>query len=79
MQQLKRRSPAQGPAADYVARMNELARAQESAEDADVAEVQFQDSERLVEDLGSVSSRKAKMHRDWNMILGSGGKVGAGM
>jgi hypothetical protein len=71
MQQLKRRSPAQGPAAEYVARMNELARAREAAEGADVAEVHLQNSARLVEDLSSVGSRKAKIKRDWAMDMGA--------
>ncbi len=75
MQQLIRRSPAQGPAAEYVADMNELARAQESAEGADVAEVQLQDSFPLVKVRGPISSRKPTLHRDWSMDLSSGATV----
>jgi len=70
MQQLKRRSPAQGPAAEYVARMNELARAREATESADLAEGLSQDSFQLVKDRGPSSSRKSKIQRDWSMNMG---------
>jgi hypothetical protein len=73
MQQLKRHSLAQGPAADYVARMNELARAQNAAGGADVAEVQLQDSDPLVKDRGPSSPRKSKIQRDWSMNMGGAG------
>jgi len=82
MQQLKRRSPAQGPAADYVARMNELGgmnepeRTQEAAASEEVPEVISSD---LAQPIFPVRPVKAKVRRDWSMSLGSGGTVGAGM
>ena len=78
MQQLKRRAPAQGPAAEYVARMNELARAQEAAEGDEFASPPFEDSVRPI---GPIPVRLPKLpiHRDWSMDLGSGAKVGAGV
>jgi len=76
MQQLKRRSPAQGPAAEYVARMNEMARAEEAAASEELA---APESIGIIGPvlLHSVRVRKAKIRRDWSMDLGSG-KVGAG-
>ncbi len=71
MQQLKRRAPAQGPAAEYVARMNDLARAQEAAGAADLAEDQLQDSHRPVKGHRPVRPKPA-LHRDWSMDMGGG-------
>ena len=78
MQQLKRRAPAQGPAADYVASMNELAREQETPQDEETGARQAEDSFRLVKDPRPVRPTSG-VHRDWSMILGPGATVGAGM
>ena len=75
MQQLKRRSPAQGPAAEYVARMNEMARVQEAAVGLELAEPQPKQVIRPAPP--KRNPLNAKMHRDWSMDLGSG-TVGAG-
>jgi hypothetical protein len=77
MQQLKVRSPAQGPAAEYVARMNEMARAEEAAASEELAAPQSTGP------IGPVLVNpgrmvRAKVRRDWSMDLGSGGMVGAG-
>ena len=77
MQQLKRRSPARGLAAEYVARMNELARAQDAASTEELAMPQLSDPLGLVPP-NKGRNPKVKVHRDWSMSLGSGGKVGAG-
>jgi hypothetical protein len=76
MQQLKRRSPAQGSAAEYVARMNEMARAEEAAANEELATPQSRGP------VGPVLVNpgrmvRAKVRRDWSMDLGSG-TVGAG-
>jgi len=71
MQQLKRRSPAQGPAADYVARMNEIARAQATRSDASDAS-RLQDEVRLVKD-PRPESQHSELHRDWSMNMGGAG------
>ena len=76
MQQLKRRSPAQGPAAEYVARMNERARAEKAATSEELAAPQSTGPIGPVL-LDPVRLRKATIHRDWSMNLGSG-TVGAG-
>jgi len=78
MQQLKRHAPAQGPAAEYVAAMNEQAREQETAQGEDMDTRQAEDSFRRVKDPRPVRPAKAEVHRDWSMSLGSGAKVGAG-
>jgi len=78
MQQLKRRTPAQGPGAEYVERMNWVAREQQAAEEQDLSARQAEDSVRLVKDSGPVR-RHLAIHRDWSMDMGSGAKVGAGM
>jgi hypothetical protein len=75
MQQLKRRSPAQGPAAEYVARMNEMARVQEAAVGLELAAPQPK------QPIGPAppirNPLNAGVQRDWSMDLGSG-TVGAG-
>jgi hypothetical protein len=76
MQQVKQRSPAQGPAAEYVARMNDMARAQEAAAGDELAAPQFIRIPPTFPVIGRWP--KARIHRDWSMSLGSGGKVGAG-
>jgi hypothetical protein len=78
MQQLKRRSPAQGPAADYVARMNELARAQEAPQPEQLGIGYLQDFLPIPRGPRPVKPPTAKTHRDWSMSLGSSGTVGAG-
>jgi hypothetical protein len=75
MQQLKRRSPAQGPAAEYVARMNEMARVQEAAVGLELAAPQTKQVIRPAPP--KRNPLNAKMGRDWSMDLGSG-TVGAG-
>ena len=77
LQQLKRRSPAQGPAAEYVARMNEMPRAQEAAAGEELAAPQSKDPTRPTASERDPRPR-AGLHRDWSMSLGSTGKVGAG-
>jgi hypothetical protein len=77
MQQLKRRSPAQGPAAEYVASMNEMPRAQEAALSEELAAPQLDGPLLPVLPIPGRPPR-AKIHRDWSMDLGNGGKVGAG-
>jgi hypothetical protein len=73
MQQLKRRSPAQGPAADYVAKMNELGRVREAPGSVDLAEGRLQDPLRLVKDPRPIRPVKAEIHRDWSMNMGGAG------
>jgi hypothetical protein len=68
MQQLRRRSPAQGPAAEYVARMNALAIGQEAPGD-ELRVGQLQDFLRLVE--GSRPGRREAIHNDWQQTLGT--------
>jgi len=70
MQQLKQRSPAQGPAAEYVARMNEMARAQEAAASEELIAPEFRDPILPVPPK-PVRPPKAKIHRDWSMDLGN--------
>jgi hypothetical protein len=70
MQELKHRSPAQGPAAEYVARMNEMARAQEAAASEELAAPEFKDPVLPVLPKPG-RPPKAKIHRDWSMDLGS--------
>jgi hypothetical protein len=64
IQQLKRRSPAQGPAGDAVAQIEEMSLAQSTA---------------LREHFPTEPSEGAKVnvHRDWSMDLGSGATAGA--
>ncbi len=69
MQQLKRHAPAQGPAADDVARIEEADRVQQASGRQLVG----------VSAPGPQPPRRAKIQRDWSMNLGSGAKVGAGM
>jgi hypothetical protein len=77
MQQLKRRSPAQGPAAEYVARMNEMSQAQEAAAGEELAAPQLKDPIRPALPK-PVRLPKARVHRDWSMDLGTSSTAMAG-
>jgi hypothetical protein len=70
MQQLKRRSPAEGPAAEFVARMNELARAQEARQPEEPGVGHLQDFFRLVRD-PRPGKQRTVIHRDWSENLGA--------
>ena len=72
MQQLRRHAPAQGPAAEYVARMNETARTQETDRGENLSEDQLQESFRIVKDPLPGNRRSKGIHRDWTTPLGSG-------
>jgi hypothetical protein len=68
MQQLKRHAPARGPAAEYVDRINAMARTQDPAEGEELAEDQLQDSLRLLKEPGPGKTSKG-IHRDWSTAL----------
>jgi hypothetical protein len=77
MQQLRRHAPAQGPAAEYVDKLNEMARAQEASNPEESGVGQLQDSLRLVRDPRPVRPPRA-IHSDWSMDMGSSATVGEG-
>ncbi len=78
LQQLRRRAPAQGPYAEYVDRMNEMARSQETAGGEDLSEDQLQDSLGLVKDSIPSSGRPKGIHHDWSTAMDGAAAVGTG-
>ncbi len=73
-QQLKRRLPAQGPAADKVARVEEQARGREISRFGEPIEKASDIS------IGKIKRpAKPSVNNDWSMILGGSATVGAGM
>lgn len=72
-QQLKRRLPAQGPAADAVARIEEEARARAAAQTEEIA------TEAASAGMAHRKAPKPTINKDWSMVMGSGATVGAGM
>jgi hypothetical protein len=72
-QQLKRRLPAQGPAADDVARIEEEARTRDAAQTEETA------GEATAPKFGGIKGwSRPKLTNDWSMILGPSATVGAG-
>ena len=81
IQQLKRRQPAQGPWADYVAKLNERARAQEEGGEAELGldrAGQLEVFPRPVKGHRPVRPVKAGIDRDWSMDLGASAAPRAG-
>ena len=68
IQQLKRGAPAQGPAAEDVARIEGAAQGNDFGDAGDPLRLQR----------GPPPPRRGGLHRDWSMGLGNLGKVGAG-
>ncbi len=64
MQQLRRRSPAQGPAAEYVASMNELALGQEIGAGQELRVGELRDLLQLNSVLAT-KGKKQPIDRDW--------------
>jgi hypothetical protein len=76
LQQLKRRLPAQGPAADDIARIEEEARARDAAriDEIAAAEATLPDWRRIRGKL----QETPKIKQDWSMVLGPSATAGAG-
>lgn len=70
MQQLRRRSPAQGPAAEYVASMNELALGQETGAGQELRVGELRDLLQLNSVLAT-KGKKQPIDRDWYESLGA--------
>jgi hypothetical protein len=69
MQQLRRRSPAQGPAAEYVASMIEPALGQEIGTGQELHVGELQDFLRVVKGTRPVMRSRQPIHTDWNENL----------
>jgi hypothetical protein len=74
IQQLKRRLPAQGPAAEDVTRIEEEARARQAARAEEITA-----AEAAAPEWGRIKGwSRPKIAKDWSMVLGPSATVGAG-